>query len=218
MLKQQIPINAPQSPLYRVFDPQVMSNAHDFDVRPTTHGDRRMLGVFAKRAIDMAECPVFVGVFAGYVRTEQEIEHKITRYMERHQVSRKTAIMRAACYNLTLVHYNVGCDLDPSDEEGALLPEFASCIANYVNEPPPDRAAKVTLVFNELRRRYELWLLDQVGQGEEIFTFYGFEYEREYPINMTACNEVQPRLIQQTSAFVLDERGAPAPVIITTIT
>jgi hypothetical protein len=198
---------AVEPPVYRVLPEHLLSNSYDFVVRPTVLAGRTMAGVVTRHAIPKTCCPLFLGAFAGHLRTEAEIEQKIRGYMARHKVERAAATACAVAYNLTLAHYQPGFDLDPTDEDGRLLPDFQGCIVNFVNEAPPGRPIKVTFVFNTPRQRYELWLMHGARSGEELFTYYGPLYERGYPINWRAASRIQPGIIPAESVLLIEERG-----------
>ena len=200
-----------ESLVYRAFPPEVVSNTHDFEVRWTVHNDRRMRAVFARRRITAAECSLFVGTYPGYQKSTQEIRDKYTSYADRHFVDAQTAIRKTCAYNLSLERVNPGLRLDPTDAEGALLPEFASSIVSYINESPPGILPQAAFVYNRPRRRYEVWLLHAVEQDEEIFLYYGKYYLRDYPYNSTCADSVF-HVIPADATLVLDPRGVPPPL------
>lgn len=197
---------------YVVFPAEVVSNTHDFEVRWVVHAGRRMRGVFARRAIRQAECSVFIGVYPGYARTRQEIRHKVGRYAERHALERQAAAGKVTADALCHRQYDAEHVLDPTDEEGHLLLEFAPYIAAYVNEPAPALLANPAIVHNRTRQRCEVWLLHAVGEGDEVYLYYGEQYIRDYPISAPACEDRLAYYLPEGSCLDLDRR-APPPVL-----
>jgi hypothetical protein len=200
-----------ESLVYRAFPSEVVSNTHDFEVRWVVHNDRRMHAVFARRRIASTECSLFVGTYPGYRKSTEEIRNKFTSYADRHFVDDQTAIRRTCAYNLSLERVDPGFRLDPTDEEGALLPEFSSSIVSYINESPPGFLPQAAFVYNRPRRRYEVWLLHEVGQDEEVFLYYGKYYLRDYSFN-TTCDDHVFHVIPAYGTLVPDPRGVPAPL------
>ncbi len=200
------------SPTYVTFPNEVISNTHDFEVRWVIHNQRQMLGVFARRAITETECSLFIGVYSGLPKTQQEVQDKIVRYAERHSIEKKTAAAKVNAYSLRRRHYDPDHILDPTDEDGNLLLEFKPYITCYVNEPPPGCSANAAFVHNRPRRRYEYWLIEPIGQDQEVFIRYGENYLRDYPINRQAANGRHSYFIAEGISFELDRRGAPAPL------
>jgi hypothetical protein len=154
------------------------SNHNDFALSEVTKSGRTMLGLVARRAIGPDEVPVFVGAYAGYRRSADEIERKVQAYKERHLVDGPIAYTRATGYNLCIGEQ--GDELDPSDLDGLILPEFANYLALYANEPSPGQFPNAVLVANPETSHPELWLCAPVAVGEEVLTQYGDEYERDY--------------------------------------
>jgi len=191
---------------FLVFNQDVMSNTHDFDVRRVVHNDHEMLGIVARR--DLARCPLFVGVYPGIPLSKADAGRKLAEYADRHGVDRAAA-ERAFRYNIAAERYGHGVELDPTDEEGQLLPEFLNHIALYVNEAPPQITPNASFIYNEPRERYEIWLLEPLREGQEILTCYGHNYARDYPFNMMACHNWEWAHIPQGSMFIFDKRGAP---------
>ena len=200
-----------ESYVYRAFPPGVVSNTNDFDMRWVTHDNRRMRGVFARRRIDTSECSLFVGVYPGHRKSKAEIRNKFTSYSDRHFVDERTSIRKTCAYNLSLERVDPGYNLDPTDEEGALLPEFTSSIVCYINESPPESLPQAAFIYNRPRSRYEVWLLHAVEQDEEIFLYYGKYYIRDYPFNNTGADHLF-HVIPIESVLAPDLRGIPAPL------
>ena len=198
--------------IYRTFSPEVVSNSHDFDVRWVMHNGRRMRGVFARRSIGARECSLYMGVYPGYRMKKEDNALKVTRYAAQHAVGHLTAVRQTVAYTLSLRDHDPGYVLDPTDDNGNLLPEFTPYLVCYINEPPPERPAKAAFVYNQPRRRYEVWLLQAVEQDEEVYLYYGRHYMRDYPINPNACNERFSHFIPSESIFNLDRRGNPLPL------
>jgi hypothetical protein len=169
-----------------------------------------MRGVFARRRIGIPECSLYVGIYPGYRKSKQEIADKFTSYAARHLVDKQTAIRKTCSYNLSLERVDPGYRLDPTDEEGALLPEFTSCVVCYINESPPESLPQAAFVYNQPRRRYEVWLLHAVEQDEEIFLYYGKYYFRDYPFNSSCDGRFH--CIPVNSVLTPDRRGVPAPL------
>jgi hypothetical protein len=199
--------------VYRAFPPGVVSNTHDFEVRWVAHNDRRMRGVFARRRIAAPECSLFIGVYPGHRKSRQEIRNKFTSYSDRHLVDEHTAILRSCAYNLSLDRVDPGYRLDPTDEDGALLPEFTASVVCYINESPPGAAPQAAFVYNQPRLRYEVWLLHAVERDEEIFLYYGKHYLREYPFNNTGADHLF-HIIPVDCVLEPDPRGVPAPLLV----
>jgi hypothetical protein len=197
---------------YRVFPPDVVSNTFDFEARWVIHHGRRMRGVFARRRIDLAESVVFIGIYPGRRKSQTEIEQKAARYSVRHAVDERMAARKTNAYLLSLERVEPGYDLDPTDEDGELLPEFASGIVCYINENPPGSVPKASFVYNLPRSRYEVWLQQGVEQDEEIFLYYGNRYFRDYPVDAEAGESRYYYLIPEGSAFTPDPRGIPPPM------
>ena len=174
--------------VYRVFPPEVVSNTHDFEVRPVLHNRQWMRGVFARRSIPAADCSLFMGTYPGLRMSREESAQKITRYVARYGVDRQVAIRQTVAYTLSLRDRDPGYVLDPTDEDGNLLPEFIPYLVCYINEPPPGCPCKAAFVYNQPRKRYEIWLLQAVQQEEEVFLYYGSHYVRDYPINTLVMN------------------------------
>lgn len=201
-----------QSPPYIVFPIEVVSNTHDFDVRYVIHCNRKMRGVFARRAINEAECALFIGVYPGLMRTQEEARRKAAQYAERHFMERRAAAGKANTYSLWHRHYDSDHVLDPTDEEGNLLAEFTSYVACYVNEPPPGCFPNSAFVHNRPRHRCEIWLIAPIGQDQEVFIYYGGNYVRNYPISDQASGHRPSYYIPDDVGFELDRR-APPPVL-----
>jgi hypothetical protein len=197
--------------IYRVFPPEVASNTLDFNVRRVIHNGTPMRGVFAERRIDVSECSMYVGLYPGYRKSKEEIANKVTRYAAHHFVDEQIAIRKTCAYNLSLERHDPGYRLDPTDEEGDLLPEFASFLVCYINEPPQEHLPKATFVYNQPRQRYEVWLLQAVERDEEVYLYYGKHYLRDYPLN-SACDGRFLHYIPGESVLAPDRRGIPAPL------
>jgi hypothetical protein len=197
---------------YRAFPPEVISNTFDFDVRWVTHDGRRMRGVFARRRIRDAECAVFIGAYPGVRRSEKEHEEKAARFAARRGVEPDAAKRSMSPYVLSLKRPDPGYVLDPTDEDGAILPEFSGGIVLYLNENPPGAVPKATFVWNVPRRRYELWLQKAAAQDEEIYVYYGSQYFRDYPVDAELGKDRFYYLIQEGSIFTEDPRGIPPPL------
>ncbi len=202
----------PSTFTYRVFPSEVVSNTHDFEVRPVVHNHRRMRGVFARRAIAASECSLYVGAYPGYRKKRENNTIKVASYSKQHKVDERTAIRKVVAYCFSLRNVDPGYVLDPTDEQGNLLPEFIPYIACYVNEPPPDSPTKTAYVYNRPRQRYEVWLLHAVAQDEEVFVYYGGQYLRDYPINPDGRDEHFCHFIPAESILKPDRRGIPPPL------
>jgi hypothetical protein len=196
--------------IYRIFPPEVVSNSHDFEVRQVVHNDRCMRGVFAKRSIAVSECSLFMGSYPGYRRSKEESALKVARYADRHSVEKLTAIQKTGAYTLSLRDHDPGYVLDPTDDNGELLPKFIPYLVCYINEPPPGFTAKAAFVYNQPYLRYEVWLLQTVEQDEEVHLYYGKYYIRDYPINPGIGDERFAHFIPNESVFHPDRRGIPA--------
>ena len=205
-------VMSPASYVYRTFPPEVVSNTHDFDVRRVVHNGRHMRGVFARRTIGVPECSLYMGVYPGYRIRKEESELKVAHYAAQHAVDRRTAIRKVVAYTLSLREKDPGYVLDPTDEEGNLVPEFIPYLVCYINEPPPECPAKAAFVYNQPRQRYEVWLLQGVEQDEEVYLYYGRQYVRDYPFNPNGKDEQFSHYIPSESIFNLDRRGIPAPL------
>ncbi len=191
-----------------VFDWEVMSNTHDFEARVVVHNGYEMLGVVARH--DLKRCPLFVGVYPGVQMSEKKVSQKLADYADRYGVNRANA-RQAFRYNIAAENYGRGFELDPTDADGNLLPEFADYLALCVNEAPPQMTPTAACIYNEPRERYEVWLLEPLNEGEEVFTCYGINYVRDYPLNITACHNLEWSYIAKGSTFISDRRGAPSP-------
>ncbi|MBN2004988.1 MAG: hypothetical protein JXA21_16635 [Anaerolineae bacterium] len=189
-----------------VFGPEVASNTHDFEVRTVTHDGREMLGVVARQ--DLKRCPLFLGVYPGLQMSKADSERKLAAYADRYGVDRAAAEL-ALRYNVAAERYGADVELDPTDDDGHLLPEFAGHIALYVNEVPPRATPTASFIYNEPRERYEIWLLEPLRAGEEVFTCYGNNYRRDYPFNITVCHNREWSHIGNGSTFISDRRGDP---------
>jgi hypothetical protein len=198
--------------IYRTFPPEVVSNSHDFDVRWVVHNNLRMRGVFARRVIPTPECSLYMGAYPGHRITKEASTRKVDRYANEHKVARPAAARQVVGYSLSLREHDPGHVLDPTDEEGNLLPEFIPYLVLYINEPPPGAPSKAAFVYNQPRGRYEVWLLKPVHQDEEIYLYYGRNYVRDYPINLDAANGKFSHFIPEGSIFRPDLRGIPAPL------
>lgn len=198
--------------VYRTFPPEVASNSHDFEVRWVTHSGRRMRGIFARRTIGAAECSLFMGTYPGLRMSKEENACKVARYAAQYGVDHQTAVRQTVAYTLSLRDHDPGYVLDPTDEEGTLLPEFVPYLVCYINEPPPEYPCKAAFVFNQPRNRYEIWLLKPVTQNEEVYLDYGKHYVRDYPINTGANDGMFSHFIPVDSIFKPDLRGIPAPL------
>jgi hypothetical protein len=196
--------------IYRTFPPEIVSNSHDFDVRWVVHNGRRMRGVFARRPIAVSECSLFMGSYPGHRRSREESALKVARYADRHSAEKLTAIQKTGTYTLSLRDHDPGHVLDPTDENGNLLPEFIPYLVSYINEPPPEFLPKAAFVYNQPRQRYEVWLLQAVEQDEEVYLYYGKHYIRDYPINPGASDERFAHFIPAESILKPDQRGIPA--------
>jgi hypothetical protein len=200
----------PQEPnIYRTFPPEIVSNTFDFDVRWMIHNGHWMRGVFARRSIDASECSLFMGSYPGCRKSREENALKVERYAARHGVDQRTAILKTVAYSLSLRKIDPGYILDPTDEEGELLPECIPYLGLYINEPPPGHPSKAAFVYNQPRQRYEVWLLQMVEQDEEIYLYYGSKYVRDYPINPHAYDDRFSHYIPMESIFRPDRRGLP---------
>jgi len=196
--------------VYRVFPPEVASNSHDFEVRRVAHNDRRMRGVFARRSISPAECSLFMGTYPGHRMSKEENALKVAHYAAQHRVDHQAAVRQTVAYTLSLREHDLGYVLDPTDEQGTLLPEFIPYLVCYINEPPPGCPCKAVFVFNQPRNRYEIWLLQAVQQDEEVYLYYGKHYVRDYPISAGANDGMFSHFIPADSIFKPDLRGLPA--------
>ena len=171
-----------------------------------------MYGVFSRRPVGRPDCSLFMGVYPGHRASKEESLIKVDRYAARNAVDRFTAARKTVSYTLSMRKYDPGFVLDPTDEKGALLPEFVSYLVCYLNEPPPGHTPKAVFAYNQPRQRYEVWLLQAVRQDEEVFIYYGDKYMRDYPINDNACDTRRCHFIPAESVFRPDPRGAPAPL------
>lgn len=198
--------------VYRIFPPQVVSNSHDFEVRHVIHHGRGMRGVFARHPITSNQCSLYMGAYPGVRVQLEEAYRKADAYAARFGVDRGTAAQRTIGYALSLRNHDPGYILDPTDDLGNLLPQFASHLVCYINEPPPGCPAKAVFVYNQLHERYEIWLLHPVDEGEEIFIYYGSSYRRDYPVNHQSGDEKKSHYIPRASRFHLDPRGLPPPL------
>jgi hypothetical protein len=171
-----------------------------------------MRGVFARRRIETVDSIVFIGIYPGRRKSQAAMEQKAARYAVRHAVDTRMAARRTNAYVLSLARFNPGYDLDPTDEDGELLPEFAPGIVCYLNENPPGGVPKASFVYNLPRCRYEVWLQEGVEQDEEIFLYYGNQYFRDYPVDAEAAESRYYYIIPEGSAFTPDPRGIPAPL------
>ncbi len=201
-----------QSKPYIAFPTEVVSNTYDFDVRWVIHSNRKMRGVFARRAINEGECGLFIGVYPGLMKTKQESQRKVAQYAERHSMEKQAAAGRVNAYSLWHRYYDSEHVLDPTDEVGKLLPEFALYMALYINEPPPGCMPNAVFVHNRPRKRCEVWLIHAVGQDQEILHYYGKGYIRDYPINMQAVDGRHSFYIGEESSFEADRRATPKPL------
>ncbi len=190
----------------------MISNTFDFEVRLVIHNGRRMRGVFARRGIETGETPAFIGVYPGRRKNETEMERKAAQYAARHGVDLRTASRKTNAYVLSLERVDPGYSLDPTGEDGELLPEYAAGIVCYLNENPPGCVPKATFVYNLPRSRYEVWLQQEAAQDEEIFLFYGKQYFRDYPVDIEAGESRYYYLIPAESVLAEDPRGIPAPL------
>jgi len=78
--------------------------------------------------------------------------------------------------------------LDPTDDNGDLMPEFEDrFLGLFANEPPPGTPVNAAFAFCPRRRAIEIWTLHPVATGQEIFVFYGSGYERPYLISEELC-------------------------------
>jgi hypothetical protein len=198
---------------YPVFPIEVASNTHDFDVHRVVHNGQAMRGVFARRHIHPSECSLYMGIYPGYRRSKEEIASKVSRYAARYCMDVQTALRKTCAYNLSLEQLDPGYRLDPSDERGVILPEFRDCIVCYINEPPPGHLSKAAFVYNQPRQRQEVWLLQAVGPGEEVYLYYGKQFLRDYPIN-SACDGRFSHYIPPDSILIPDRRGVPDPLLV----
>ena len=203
---------SPATHVYRIFPPEVVSNTHDFDVRWVVHNGQRMRGVFARRTIAAPECSLYMGIYPGHRMRKEESALKVARYAVQHGMDQRTATRKVVTYTLSLREKDPGYVLDPTDEEGNLIPEFIPYLVCYINEPPPEWPAKAAFVYNQPRQRYEVWLLQAVEQDEEVYLYYGRHYLRNYPINSNACDGRFSHFSPLESVFNLDRRGIPAPL------
>lgn len=198
--------------IYRVFPPEVTSNSHDFEVRWVIHNGQRMRGVFARRSISPAECSLFMGTYPGHPMSKEENGRKVADYAVQHGVDHRTAVRQTGAYNLLLGEHDQEYVLDPTDEQGNLLPEFIPYLVCHINEPPPHCASKAAFVFNQPRNRYEIWLLQAVQHDEEVYLYYGKHYARDYPINTGGSDGRFSHFIPMDSIFKPDLRGLPEPL------
>jgi hypothetical protein len=198
--------------IYRTFPPEVVSNSHDFDVRWVVHNDQRMRGVFARRTVPAPDCSLFMGAYPGHRVSKEENTCKVARYEKEHGVDRLIAIRQTVAYSLSLRNHDPGYVLDPTDEQGKLLPEFIPYLVCYINEPPPGCPSKAAFVYNQPRQRYEVWLLQAVQQDEEVYLYYGKHYARDYPVNAGSSDGQFAHFIPADSTLKPDMRGVPAPL------
>jgi len=157
-----------------------VSNREVFRLAWVEHGTRPMRGVVSRRSIAPSELPVFVGAYEGHLRSAAEIEEKVEDYRRRHGVQGPLAYTRATGYNLGIG--DQGEELDPTDADGVILPQFEGHFALYVNEPSPGLSQNAALGHNPDTGRPELWLLRPLQAGEEVLAAYGGEYERDYEV------------------------------------
>ena len=202
----------PDSLTYHVFPIEVVSNTFDFDVRRVMHNGQPMRGVFSRRAIAPEECPLYIGAYPGYRKHRTELDNKASRFAARFSLEPKAAIQHMSTYLLSLQRYLPGYALDPTDENGKLLPEFKPFIVSYLNEPPPGFKQKAVFVYNQARQRYEVWLFQPVEQAEEVFLYYGKRYLRNYSIETTAIEDRFAYYIPAASSYLPDPRGVPQPL------
>lgn len=198
--------------VYRVFPPEVVSNTHDFEVRWVVHNGWWMRGVFARRAIGIPECSLYMGSYPGRRMTKEENALKVTHYSVRHCVDNMTAVRKTVIYTLSLNRYDPGYVLDPTDEEGELCPEFIPYLVIYINEPPPGKPCKAAFVYNRPRQRYEVWLLQAVEKDEEVYVYYGLNYIRDYSIDPHVHDDQLSHYIPSESVLKPDLRGIPEPL------
>lgn len=161
------------------------SNANAFALAEVSKAGRMMLGVVAKHAI--SGTPVNIGVYPGRLINTLQSALKREQYALRYGVTRKLDLQRATAYNRDADELAFDHELDPSDADGNILPEFAGHLALYINEPAPDQPLNATFVYDHPNQRYEAWLILPVAAGEEITVSYGRHYWREYPVNAAAC-------------------------------
>ncbi|MBN1438566.1 MAG: SET domain-containing protein [Anaerolineales bacterium] len=171
---------------YFVFPAEVHSNSRDFEIRRAVHNARPMRGVFARRPVAQAECALFIGTYPGRRIRMEEWRRKVKAYADRHAVSLEAAKWTLNRMTFSLERMEPGFLLDPSDENGELLPEFTNHLAGLVNEPPPGCAANAVFAYNRVRARFEVWLQNAVRAGEEIYAYYGSRYRRDYPVGEVA--------------------------------
>jgi|WetSurMetagenome_2_1015567.scaffolds.fasta_scaffold532545_2 hypothetical protein len=202
----------PDSAAYRVFPIEVVSNTFDFDVRRVMHNTQQMRGVFSRRVIGPAEVPIYIGAYPGYRKHRPEMESKTSRFAARYLMEEKAAVQQISAYLLSLQRYDPGCVLDPTDEDGKLLPEFKPYIVSYLNEPPPGFKQKAVFVYNQARQRYEVWLIQPVEPDEEVYLYYGKRYLRNYSIETNAIEAQFAYFIPAASNYLPDPRGVPQPL------
>jgi hypothetical protein len=199
--------------VYRAFPVEVVSNPFDFEVRLTILNNRLMHGLFSTRGIEANECPLFIGVYPGYRRTIKELTAKSRRISDRAFQEKHPAVQCATPYAFWLGSYDPGYVLDPTDEDGELLPEFAPFIVSYAHEPPPKIHQTAAFVYDRPRQRYEVWLMNPVERDEEVFLYYGNHYLRDYPINLNSTENPFAYYIPEASIFKDDPRCVPPALL-----
>lgn len=75
--------------------------------------------------------------------------------------------------------------IDPGDDRGNLLPEFAKAVTPLANEPTTDKLPNLVWVWNIPEYRIEMWTNRAVAAGEELTICYGSEYSRRYKTSCT---------------------------------
>jgi hypothetical protein len=189
-------------------DRPAASNHQDFRLAWVEHGARSMRGVVARRSIAPSELPVFVGAYGGHLRSAAQIEAKVENYRRRHGVQGPIAYTRATGHNLSVG--DQGEELDPTDADGAILPDFAGHLALYVNEPSPGQAQNAALGHNPVTGRPELWLLCPLPAGAEVLAAYGADYERDYDVESSELSIPASASTGTTSGAVEECSSSPS--------
>ena len=73
--------------------------------------------------------------------------------------------------------------IDPTDDEGKILELYRDNPTLYINEPPPGKSINCRFVEDDSIEHYWVYTCVSIKSGDQLYIFYGKEYEREYTIN-----------------------------------
>lgn len=142
-----------------------------FRLENVVRGGTTMRGIVAARDVPAW---TLIGTYAG-----QKLHRQ---YLEQSRFKNKTEAEKDQ-----LAQYDIADPRDdnyvisPVDEQGRLLPEYANVAVLYINEASDLNEFPNVVIWHDFNK-ITFWTYKNVLRGNELLTYYGNEYHRQYPI------------------------------------